>query len=282
MRLLRQYCVLGLGLLAQIFLNTAAAAADDGPSLGEIKLQNFRYGGSGCPAGMASGLIQEDGDSLTIIFDDFLIASDSQRGARSHCQVNFDLTARGWQHALFSVETRGYASIDEGASATIKTTYQVPGEKSATIGRTLLRGYMEDDYSEAFNIPLESANWSKCEAHQTLSLDIKIRLSTPKHTEAVLSVDTIDGSLSNHVGVIWRNCDPKKRKKFIAVCKVDRKWSKKGKTRKSTVMAHVKAKSRQGAKDRAKRKVQRKCSKKKAKRGGRCGPVSCKVQKFSD
>lgn len=255
-------------------------AAALGPDPSQIKISHFSFDGALCPAASASGLIQDGGDSLTLLFDEFFVENHREPSVAGSCQVKMDLAARGWQFAMFSFDLRGYASLDSGSRASVVTSYRIGNNPSVNIGKVKLSGALEDDYSEIADIPLSSLNWSKCGGTKSVRLLMKIRIRGNDRSGGFLSVDSVDGALNNQVGVIWRNCEPRKRKKYVAFCKVKRTWSRNNRPRSGWIEVYAKANKETKALSKAQQKSHKKCHKRVAKRGGHCGVPQCAVERL--
>lgn len=145
------------------------------------------------------------------------------------CTVQLSLNApAGWAYSLMAVQIRGYAHIDAGAWGTQSAAYRIGtngGQRE--LSRLRIDGPYDDDYQQVFDLPIKNLQWSACTAGMKgLRLDTRIMVNTPKNTTALMTVDSMDGSLSQEYSVIWRRCEgndptrPRPGKGYTASCKV--------------------------------------------------------------
>ncbi len=146
-----------------------------------------------------------------------------------NCTVQLSLNApAGWAYSLMAVQIRGYANIDAGAWGTQSAAYRIGmngGQRE--LSRLRLDGPYNDNYQQVFDLPIKNLQWSACSAGaKGLRLDTRIMVNTPHNTMALMTVDSMDGSLSQEYSVIWKRCEggdptrPRRGQGYTASCKV--------------------------------------------------------------
>lgn len=99
---------------------------------GQVKIQEVTYGGTGCPENTAQGLISDDGSTITLSFDQYIVQSGENRPAsdrRKFCQLQLKLEyPGGFQYSILGADFRGYASLDAGVNGTAQSTYYFSGQ----------------------------------------------------------------------------------------------------------------------------------------------------------
>ncbi|MGE0174714.1 MAG: DUF4360 domain-containing protein [Oligoflexales bacterium] len=182
------------------------AQAQDAPNPGEIQIQGVTYDGIGCPQGSVGLDIAADAEAFTLIFDDYIVEQEGPGVNQRHCnlKVNFQPPV-GWQFALFSVQVRGYANLDPGVVGVQKLRVNTQGpvlDVEMKVG-----GPLDDDYMVAEDALLQNIKWSKC---QGAPEDIKVvsvtKVKGKPNSRGLLTVDSIDGSISQEYGLAWRKC----------------------------------------------------------------------------
>lgn len=105
----------GLFLSAQAFSQSAV-------TLGE---PDFR--GNGCGRGKASAVISTDGQTLSILFDEYTVEAGGnlrQRNDRKQCNVIIPVNVpNGYSVAVFKVDYRGFVAVPAGAEAQFNVDY---------------------------------------------------------------------------------------------------------------------------------------------------------------
>jgi hypothetical protein len=79
-----------------------------------------------------SSQISEDRTTVTLIFDSYIASIGpgiSVTDSRKNCQLNVDIRyPGGFQYSILSADYRGYASLQQGISGTLKSTYYFAGQ----------------------------------------------------------------------------------------------------------------------------------------------------------
>jgi hypothetical protein len=98
----------------------------------QVTIKGVTYGGTGCPQGTMSSQISEDRTTVTLIFDSYIASIGpgiSVTDSRKNCQLNVDIRyPGGFQYSILSADYRGYASLQQGISGTLKSTYYFAGQ----------------------------------------------------------------------------------------------------------------------------------------------------------
>lgn len=152
-------------LLACTLLSTAAFAE----SPVAIGIDSLSYSGNGCPRESVASNISSDGQAITIMFDQFVIATEDHPRLpilSKFCKVNLGLNIpEGWSYSLFRLQYRGYASLDEGITGIQSTMVKHNGRGRAfRIAQMTLEGEFDDDYEKTTILPVSDYNWSPCTA----------------------------------------------------------------------------------------------------------------------
>ena len=94
--------------IAALLLSVSAANA-------QISLGSPIYGGTGCPSGSASVSLTEDQQTLSILFDSFVVQAPTMQGAtfdRKACNLRIPVrVGSGYQVALIAFDYNGFAAI---------------------------------------------------------------------------------------------------------------------------------------------------------------------------
>ncbi len=215
---LHRVCTAGiLGLLSSI-----ALAHHPDPS--QVRINEVRYAGTGCPQGTASVGLSEDAKVITIAFDQFTVSLDPQathaRPVMKNCNLDIGLhVSPGWSFGIFSIDARGYADIGEKVLGTQELSYRFDHENRVRkLGTLRFKGPTQEDYTQSFDIPMAQVSWSPCNSTKPtrllLNSEIALRpMGAPRggrgrEFNGLLTVDTVDGEYQEKYGVAWRECEP--------------------------------------------------------------------------
>lgn len=237
------------------------------PDRNSIYIKNISYQGTGCPSGTVGHSLSADAQSFTIIFDEYFVEAYGEEGIsiknNKNCTLNVDLQAPlGWSYSLFSLQFRGYAYLDNKTKGWQSVKYTIKGEETVNLGKLNFKGPFEDDYQRVTEIPVETLVWSKCDKNRKkISIKTNIGVKTKGDGEAFLTMDSTDGGIRQKYGIIWKNCDEAKNKKFIASCKATLIKKKKNKAKREFI-AKAKNNIKKDAKKKARSKALEKCERK--------------------
>lgn len=212
------------------------ALAQDTPSAGQVGIRGITYSGSGCPQGTVATNLSPDAQAFTMTFSDYMVAREGRNvesgdvcgpnlfNPRNHpaagpraalrpisckrCQIQLDITPpQGWSYGLVSFQTRGYATVDQGASGIQNAQISFGRGQKTKLGRMTIEGPYDDDYQRADDVPLRNIVWSKCnQPPQPLQLDTVIAVKTNDSARALMTVDSVDGTVNQQYGLIWKRC----------------------------------------------------------------------------
>ncbi|MCB0405599.1 MAG: DUF4360 domain-containing protein [Bdellovibrionales bacterium] len=208
-----------LGLYAVFLLVTSSVHAgiivmpddpDEGPDPSTVSIKSIAYAGTGCPAGTVSESLAPDAKAFTLLFDSYVVEAGPGvplRESRKNCQLAVDLRfPQGWSFTIVDVDYRGYASIDRGATGTQKTNYYFQGQRVGPSLQTTMRGPFDDDYHIRDKLGVDAVVYSPCGLSRALNLNTQIRVQARGSSQALMTIDSIDGELTHVYGLKWRRC----------------------------------------------------------------------------
>ncbi|OIQ20422.1 MAG: hypothetical protein BM556_00320 [Bacteriovorax sp. MedPE-SWde] len=194
-------------LSAALLLSSLSSTvlANDGISLGEPG-----YGGSGCPAGTASATVAPDGQSLSIIFDDYIVEAGGdtrKRLARKNCSIAIPVhVPQGFSVSVIDVDYRGYNMIPRGGKARFSAEYFFAGRRGPKVVKNF-RGEMDDEYLVRNKLGLNAAVWSPCGADVNLRVNSSMMVKTNRRKEEVMAtVDSADFSSAMVYHLKFKRC----------------------------------------------------------------------------
>jgi len=187
----------------------------DAPAPGQVTIKGLTYGGTGCPQGSVGSAVSEDQSIMTLIFDSYEASIGpgvAKTENRKNCQLNVNLLyPGGFQYSILSADYRGYASVDQGVTGTLKSTYYFSGSTSQTITSYSFQGpvvganYLKHDQADSTSIV-----WSPCGANGLLNVNSQVQLtSNNASATGLLTTDSIDLSFKTVVYIQWRTCTSK-------------------------------------------------------------------------
>jgi hypothetical protein len=141
---MRSLFSIGLSIFLQLFFMTPARATIPSISVGQPQLE-----GNGCPIGTAGAVVLEDGSTVSIILDEFLIMG--KKGVNSWDQMKRFCRFRipvyvppGFNLEATSINYRGFADLPGMARAFIMTTGPVANAMNLSVGEQPIRSELRD------------------------------------------------------------------------------------------------------------------------------------------
>lgn len=169
---------------------------------------------NGCPAGSHSIVVSPDGTTLSILFDQFTVASNGVSGGmqRKTCRISSPLNLPANQSIdVYKVDYRGFAKLAAKQEAELDVQYFL-GPRDNGRGRVFkrkIKGPLEGDYLFTETIGAGQMKRVGCGAAAILNVGIALGLADgPRVGQAMASLDTTDaapgGALVYHLDL--RKC----------------------------------------------------------------------------
>lgn len=191
-----------------------------------VRVHSLQAIGSGCPAGSHNVTISPDGQTFSLLLDNYTASSTMQNSlARLNCQVKVNLAIpAGWTFSVISAEYRGFAYAEAGTLVTHQALYSFDGsqprnerpgfENGGTFNFRAqeFRGPYNDNYYIRHEIDPRTAPWAPCgnQNLQTLFITTYLmaqNLNRSSLVQAQISLDSVDGQIQSQTyQLAWRQC----------------------------------------------------------------------------
>ncbi len=173
-------------LLAGVIMAAAANSVQAAPSDNTVYFQAPAIAGSGCPANSSDYAITPDGQTLTILFDKYLVSP-----GMAACNIAIPVhVPNGFQVSLLTADYRGFVQ----GKAELSRSYFFAGQRGPS-KRTTLKSKDGEDYLERDNVLTASNSFSKCGEDVNLRISSRIRTRTNSSTISVDSIDLQNGMI---------------------------------------------------------------------------------------
>lgn len=201
--------LLKLGLTSLVALAASVAHADV-PEY--VRVRNITYAGTGCPAGSVADNVSPDLQALTLLFDEYFAEVGpgvpyNQR--RKNCQILIDLDfPQGWTYTLFTVDYRGYVSLDPDVSAFQQSSYYFAGQQQTARLATRMYGPLDSNFQIRDTLTINSLVWAPCGAQRALNINTEVRADNTRNPNGhgLITTDSIDATLKQIYGLRWERC----------------------------------------------------------------------------
>ncbi|MEZ4742969.1 MAG: DUF4360 domain-containing protein [Bdellovibrionota bacterium] len=205
--------IFSLSLLG-VCLSSQVAFADN-PDPSQIYMNTISYQGSGCEDGRVAYDISEDGQAMTILFDDYSVETGRNPLSQKDCTLILNMhIPEGWSFALFAIEYSGYTSLSRFNMAQLDSKYWFDGTIQTKLPAMKIHGPYVNDFIRSNQLNLNSnIAWSKC-GGTNKNLNLKTKLSIKPNTgnrwnpngTGNMMLDSVDGEIRSQLSLAWKKC----------------------------------------------------------------------------
>lgn len=190
-----------------------------------VVVRGVRVQGSGCNQTTARASITEDGQTLSILFDNYAVeigngsANPGSVSAQKDCRVMIDVeVAPGVQYALTQTDYRGFIALPASAYGYHRFSQIVPNQPIVSMREAQLRGPMADTYQVSVMQKPGRYIYSPCnQKFQTVDLLTQLYVSYfPNQRDrsvATINLDSVDSTIGqidpdrvSTFRLSWRAC----------------------------------------------------------------------------
>ncbi|WP_158239665.1 DUF4360 domain-containing protein [Streptomyces carminius] len=208
-----------LALLTSALVPQAAASdPPDGPPTERVRADLARVNGSGCPQGTVAVAVAPDNSGFNLFYSSHTARvglGSAPVDFRKNCQVALDFRVPdGWTIAVqWPAEHHGYAYLEEGASATLKTALRYEGQEPGPAFTHEFSG----PYDELLFVREGDARETPpyralCPEDGTVRLVVDSRLrvlagtSDPETTSSFIGLDATSWPVGSLYDLSWSRC----------------------------------------------------------------------------
>jgi Domain of unknown function (DUF4360) len=203
--------VLGTALLATLATSSLTTPAQAAPAEGtappNVTIEVMDVHGTGCSEDDVVLGVSPDRTVVTIMFSKMVVhAPNPIRDTLRDCSINFQLNfPPGFTYAVVSSDYRGYAEVDEGASASHEARFHFQGETATTVASKTFAGPVADNFG--YRQIVDKAVYAPCDDDVPLNSYTRISATAgPNGEKADLSLDSIDTQAETRLNLNWSTC----------------------------------------------------------------------------
>lgn len=176
-----------------------------------VLIRSFTFAGSGCPAGSLTAALSEDRTDIFLQFNSFSAVSDFDTvfsESRKNCQILLDLEIPdGISIAVTDLKLQGFVSLEEGASAVVKSQIYFQGAHNNAQFSHRFLGSVEGSYEIEEVIASSERVFSSCHKKRALNINTQLRTSSPDGQLAFLSMSEMKGRVITTLHLDYRSCE---------------------------------------------------------------------------
>jgi hypothetical protein len=184
------------------------------PPTDKIVIDVVTINGSGCPAGTAAVAVSPDNTAFTVTYSQY--TAQVGVGAlptdfRKNCQINLRVhVPQGFTYAIAQADYRGFASLQDGATALERANYYFQGQSPTAFVTHPFSGPLEDDWQTTDQTDLAALVYAPCGEQRLFNVNTELRVnagtSNPRKTTSFISMDSTDGAITTTYHFAWKQC----------------------------------------------------------------------------
>jgi Domain of unknown function (DUF4360) len=190
----------------------AAASVDGrgGRPTGRVVIEVVKVNGSGCRPGTATVAVSSDNTAFTVTYSGYLAqagAGAKKKDQLKNCKLKLKVgVPKGFTYTISSIDYRGYARLERGATGGMGADYSFQGANRTTSVNHPFTAPVDDDWQVT---DTETAGFEPCGKQRALNIDTELEVgagtSDPTST-SVLSMDSTDGAVHTTYHLDWQTC----------------------------------------------------------------------------
>lgn len=172
------------GAVAALFASALPAQAEspfEDPPPDKIVIKVATVNGSGCPQGTAAVAVSPDNTAFTVTYSDYLAqvgGGAPSTAFRKNCQLNLIVhVPGGFTYAIASVDYRGFASLQRGATGTEKASYYFQGSPDTASRTHAFNGPYEDNWQATDETDWAQLVWAPCGVERNFNINTELRVN---------------------------------------------------------------------------------------------------------
>ena len=189
--------VFGKGFDVGPILNDSAVFDGDNDVASTFKMGTPTFFGSGCPSDSVRVITSTDGQSVSVLFSDYIAATSGKKTrSRKSCNLAVPVDVKqGVSIGIFRVDYRGYGYVpaNSKSKARFSAEYYFAGMQGPTSRRTYRSGF-DDDLFISNQVPVSSIVWSPCGASTNFRINTAITASkrSSRDEDVEIAIDSTD------------------------------------------------------------------------------------------
>ncbi|MEV0966803.1 MULTISPECIES: DUF4360 domain-containing protein [unclassified Streptomyces] len=188
--------------------NAAIVAPPD-----KIVIEIATVNGSGCAPGTAAVAVSPDNTAFTVTYSEYLAqvgGNASPIDFRKNCQLNLIVhVPQGFTYAVASADYRGYASLQNGATAMQKASYYFQGSPDTAAREHHYSGPYNDNWQATDTTEWGQLVWAPCGVKRNFNINTELRVSagtSNPSTTSFMTMDSTDGEINTIYRLAWKEC----------------------------------------------------------------------------
>jgi len=199
---------------------SAASSIDTGivPPAHSVSISGVIFGGTGCTKNDTSLAMSDDGQTMTLIHDAFVVEAGRivnpngsvafKSNNRKNCAVSLQLNyPQGFSFVVAHATFRGFADIAKGATGIQTTTYNWAGHTETAKGQSKQAGPFMNTYS--YSDEVQDLAYSDCngKSRLTYNAQVAVNAGTADRTlTSYMTLDTQEVNVSTEWNFSWKHC----------------------------------------------------------------------------
>ena len=183
-----------------------------------VVIRGVRLSGSGCSNATGSAITTPDGQTLSVLFDNYSVeigdgsANPQSTSLQKDCRVLIDVDIpANVQFGLQQTDYRGFAAIPASAWGFHRFTHVVPNQPIVSMREARIKGPTSGNYTATVMQKPGRFAYTTCnQRSQTIELLSQLAVSyfpnARDHSIAMINLDSVDTGVATTFKLNWRPC----------------------------------------------------------------------------
>ena len=183
-----------------------------------VTIRGARLSGTGCNSSTANATTTDDGQFISILFDNFSAemgvgsANPTMVAVKKACNISIDVDVpSNYQYALVSTDYRGFAALPASAYGYHRFSQIITGKVPPAMREHQFKGGEMGNYQETIGVKPGREVYSDCnKAQQTITILAELSLAyypgRADHQMAQINLDSVDTGVQSRFKLMWRAC----------------------------------------------------------------------------
>ncbi|MFC4335935.1 DUF4360 domain-containing protein [Salininema proteolyticum] len=189
-----------------------AQAYEDEPPDEQITIEVATVNGSGCAPGTAAVAVSGDNTAFTVTYSDYLAEAGGNSDPidfRKNCQINLIVhVPQGFTYGIASADYRGFAHLEEGATAMQKASYYFQGQPDTVTEEHPLEAPFTDNWQFTDETDVGQIVYKPCGEDRNFNINTELRVGAGDDPtrKSFIAMDSTDGDIDTVYHFSWKKC----------------------------------------------------------------------------
>jgi len=202
-----------IGGSATVSLGAPASAKAPSPPGEKVVIDVVTVNGSGCRKGTALVAVSPDNEAFTVTYSEYLAQvgpETKNKESRKNCKLDLRLsTPAGFTYAIARTDFRGFALLENGATAVERAKYKFQGSPDRSFAEHRFAAPYDGFWQTTDVTEAAFLIFGPCGKSRRLNIDTELEVKagpSDPNTLSLITMDSTDGEFKTVYRFVWKAC----------------------------------------------------------------------------